>query len=96
MSELKMSSENCGTAQRQSQISSQLEFSQNTVNELSLVINEFGKRLERVLRDPSPPNENTKEQEEDLVPVAADIRDIRRTIYNQILKLKDYLDRLEI
>lgn len=67
------------------------------LDELSAVIGDLGNRLDRAMREPSPqdPGENEK-KEEYLVPIASEIRAISYTINDQISRIRDFLDRLEV
>lgn len=84
--------------QRQSQINSQFNRTNKSLDELSVIVGDLGIRLERVLREPTPQKNEVAltKDEEYLVPVASEIRDIARTIENQAARLRDYLDRLEV
>lgn len=82
---------------RQSQVTTQFNQANKSLDELSAIVGDLGKRLERVLREPTPQNAAVLTKEEEyLVPVASEIRDIAKSIGIQAAYLRDYLDRLEV
>ena len=84
-------------SEKNRQVNTQINQANKSVDELSAIVEDLGKRLERVLRDPPPQDaEATPREEADLVPVASEIRDMASNIGNQAARLRDYLDRLEV
>lgn len=81
---------------KQSQIDTQLKKVNMALDGLGGVIATLGDQLSGVMRDPEPQKEVSSKEDEVLVSVAGQIRSIRMTIEDQIDKVNDYRDRLEV
>lgn len=80
-----------------SQIAGQIARLDSAITDNSNLISELDTRLRAISRESCPsPDKATDTVEESLVPMAADIRQMRRAVAYHNERIRDILDRLEL
>lgn len=90
-----MSTEGANVKRQQCQTEKELTRAVKECEELHITIDSMKDRLVPVLRE-EPPMETGEKDEEPLVPLASDIRNIRRQVSTANERLKRILDRMEL
>jgi hypothetical protein len=85
-----------GAPERQAQVSDEINKSDSAIDQLNLAVSDLTERLNLVLRDSIPCDDCEKAPEDNLVPIADSIRQIRRRIITEAGRVRDVIGRIEI
>ena len=92
--------ENCNTSspegKRQTQVSEEMAQTSKALDQLDTIIGTLMDRLSPVLREPEPCTDCEKSVQQQLVPIAEQVRKMRQGIINETDRLDDVLKRLEV